>query len=633
MRRLSVVLGLTAALLLAAGGPALADAPFGVSGQVTDQAGVLSSARQGPTSSRPSTSCRRTRASASTSSSSTRFDGLNGKQWVAADRGAVRARRQRRHARRRGRGAALRRPPRQRDRRRQAEHRRHRRRRAEARGRRLGRCRGRARRGHRRRLRVGRLAPAPRTLAVVVGADPGRRRRLPVLPVAGPPPPGPRGHRRDRAPAAGGPLRGDADRAAATTGPAPPCSTSTSGPAQRARTSTSPARYYGEEAVPGFDRDLATSRDELARAFTIRQELDDEIPEDEPTQRRMLAELLQLTGAAGERLKAQAAALDELRERERTAPQVHRGPAARGSASCSSGCPPGGEARRRCSGGTPSAAVTSVAENVARGRRPPGRRASRRWTWRRQDQAVRPGRPRRWAGCAAPRTPSGRARRCSTRSTGWPPTSTAAEQRLPAVRAETEKDLAEARSLIRGGRPQRPAAADRPGRGGAHRGRRRAAAGRRLARDPLTALRQLEEGDLALEQALSVARDAQTQARRAGRAARPGAAHRPVHHRGGRGLHQHAPRRGRPGGPHPARRGAAAPRRRGGHGAGSDPAAALREARDADRLAPVRARGRAARRRPVVAADRLRRLRRRLRRRAGAVAGAAATAAATAAAG
>src|SRR3954453_20849671 len=80
--------------------------------------------------------------------------------------------------------------------------------------------------------------------------------------------------------------------------------------------------YYGEEAVPGFDRDLATSRDELARAFTIRQELDDEIPEDEPTQRRMLAELLRLTGAAGERLKAQAAALDELREKERTAPQA-----------------------------------------------------------------------------------------------------------------------------------------------------------------------------------------------------------------------------------------------------------------------------------------------------------------------
>ena len=46
MRRLSVVLGLSAALLLAAGGPALADPPFGVSGRVTDQAGVLSSAEK-----------------------------------------------------------------------------------------------------------------------------------------------------------------------------------------------------------------------------------------------------------------------------------------------------------------------------------------------------------------------------------------------------------------------------------------------------------------------------------------------------------------------------------------------------------------------------------------------------------
>src|SRR3954468_19047413 len=41
VRRLPVVLGLSAVLLLAAGGPALADPPFGVSGSVTDQAGVL----------------------------------------------------------------------------------------------------------------------------------------------------------------------------------------------------------------------------------------------------------------------------------------------------------------------------------------------------------------------------------------------------------------------------------------------------------------------------------------------------------------------------------------------------------------------------------------------------------------
>jgi hypothetical protein len=91
----------------------------------------------------------------------------------------------------------------------------------------------------------------------------------------------------------------------------------------------------------------------------------------------------------------------------------------------------------------------------------------------------------------------------------------AAAERVVDVRAETEKDLAEARSLVSSGdggtlRPQiaraeaaltsadgllRPADGSPP--------------------DPLAALRQLEEADIALEQALSVARDAQVQVRRA----------------------------------------------------------------------------------------------------------------------
>jgi hypothetical protein len=93
-----------------------------------------------------------------------------------------------------------------------------------------------------------------------------------------------------------------------------------------------------------------------------------------------------------------------------------------------------------------------------------------------------------------------------------------AEQRVAAARAETETDLAEARALVgQGDRSGLPpliaraeaalAAADaavRP-------------AGGSLP-DPLSALRQLEDADRALEQALSVARDAQTQARRAAEA-------------------------------------------------------------------------------------------------------------------
>ena len=107
---------------------------------------------------------------------------------------------------------------------------------------------------------------------------------------------------------------------------------------------------------------------------------------------------------------------------------------------------------------------------------------------------------RRSATCGPPRTPSRRPARCSTRSAGWPPNWTARRPGIAAVRAETEKDLAEARALRATG-DRAGCAADRPGRGGARpRPTRRWPPGERP--DPLAALRQLEEADVALEQAL-----------------------------------------------------------------------------------------------------------------------------------
>ncbi|MFL6188139.1 MAG: TPM domain-containing protein, partial [Actinomycetes bacterium] len=79
---------------------------------------------------------------------------------------------------------------------------------------------------------------------------------------------------------------------------------------------------YGEEQVAGFAEALAQSQAELQQAFTLRQQLDDEIPEDEATQRRMLADALRLTESADARLDAQAAAFDQLRDLEKTAPQA-----------------------------------------------------------------------------------------------------------------------------------------------------------------------------------------------------------------------------------------------------------------------------------------------------------------------
>ena len=260
--------------------------------------------------------------------------------------------------------------------------------------------------------------------------------------------------------------------------------------------------------------------------------------------------------------------------------------------------------------------MTSVAENVREaGVRLDGGR-SRRWTW--PGRTRRPARPAgRWAGCAAPRTPSGRARRCWTRIDRLADDLAAAEQRLPAVRAETEKDLAEARSLIQARRPQRPAAADRPGRGGAHRGRRRAAAGRRVARRPAdgaaaprggrprpragavgraaTPRRRPAAPPRLLDQALLTARSTtaaaadfiSTRRGAVGPEARTRLAEAQRHLDAAEGM------------------------------ARQDPAAALARGPRRRPAGPVRPRGRAARRRPVVAADRLRRLRRRLRRHLG----------------
>ena len=82
MRRLSVVLGLMAVLLVSAGGPALADAPFGVSGRVTDLAGVLSSADKDRVE-QAIDELQKNEGLNEYVVFVDSFDGLNGKQWVA----------------------------------------------------------------------------------------------------------------------------------------------------------------------------------------------------------------------------------------------------------------------------------------------------------------------------------------------------------------------------------------------------------------------------------------------------------------------------------------------------------------------------------------------------------------------
>jgi hypothetical protein len=269
---------------------------------------------------------------------------------------------------------------------------------------------------------------------------------------------------------------------------------------------------YGQEAVAGFAEALAASEQDLARAFSLRQQLDDEHPEDEPTKRRMVTEMLQLTAAADARLDEQAEAFDRLRDLERTAPQALDALASRATAL--RGRLPAEEERftalqRRYA----AAALAPVADNLAQARARLDAAEQEITEARDEIAAGRPG-----AAVGVIRVAEDALAQTGTLMDAVARLGTdlqAAEARVAQVRAETEEDLAEARALVAGGtgsglRPQvaraeaaltAADAALRPADGGLP--------------DPMAALRQLEEADIALEQALAVARDAEERVRRA----------------------------------------------------------------------------------------------------------------------
>jgi chromosome segregation ATPase len=269
---------------------------------------------------------------------------------------------------------------------------------------------------------------------------------------------------------------------------------------------------YGEDAVAGFDKALAQSRDELSRAFTIRQQLDDEIPEDEPTTRLMLGEMLKLTEAADARLDAQAEAFDGLRDLENTAPAVLDELTPR-IAALRSRIP---QAEQRLAGLTEryaESATAPVRDNIDQ---VGARLDAAELEVREAREALAAGRPGEAVGdiraaedaVAQTVTLLDAIERLATDLDG-------AAGRVAEVRAETEKDLAEAKALVAGG--DRSGLAPQIARAEAA----LASADAAMAPadgshpDPLGVLRQLEEADIALEQTLSVARDAQTRVRRA----------------------------------------------------------------------------------------------------------------------
>ncbi len=77
---------------------------------------------------------------------------------------------------------------------------------------------------------------------------------------------------------------------------------------------------YGADAVVSFRAAVAEAREELSRAFVVRQRLDDDTPEDEPTTVAMLQAIIAGTTRAQERLDAETDRIRELHDLERDAP-------------------------------------------------------------------------------------------------------------------------------------------------------------------------------------------------------------------------------------------------------------------------------------------------------------------------
>ncbi len=79
---------------------------------------------------------------------------------------------------------------------------------------------------------------------------------------------------------------------------------------------------FGEADAAPFRQAIAAARDDLRAAFQVRQQLDDSTPEDRPTRRRMLGELIGACRRAQGRLDAETERFEQLRAFERQAPEI-----------------------------------------------------------------------------------------------------------------------------------------------------------------------------------------------------------------------------------------------------------------------------------------------------------------------
>ncbi|MEV4410864.1 hypothetical protein [Catellatospora sp. NPDC049609] len=79
---------------------------------------------------------------------------------------------------------------------------------------------------------------------------------------------------------------------------------------------------YGADAVTAYAAAVAAAKEQLGGAFRIRHQLDDELPEDEPTRRQLLRDIVDRCTAVDRRLDTEADAFERLRAMQANAEEL-----------------------------------------------------------------------------------------------------------------------------------------------------------------------------------------------------------------------------------------------------------------------------------------------------------------------
>jgi uncharacterized membrane protein YgcG len=260
---------------------------------------------------------------------------------------------------------------------------------------------------------------------------------------------------------------------------------------------------FGDEAATEFRAALEQSRAELVQAFALRQRIDDEKP-DEPTRRGLLSQILHLCATADQRLDAQSAAFDTLRNLEQNLPQVLAG--LKPKLNATAGRVPGTTAaletlRSRYAG----SALEPVADNIAQ--------ATARLDVARgeiDEATTELGADQRAAAAVSARAAEEAIEQAGTLLDGVRRLAdelAQAANRLVEARAEIEADLAQAR-LLPGAELAAAVARAEAALAGAGRDGDSGV-------DPLAALRRLDEAGTVLDEALADAQEAREAGERA----------------------------------------------------------------------------------------------------------------------